>query len=336
MRRPVKKITIMIIPDNFKATRQVQVPALLLKLLTGFSIAFFGFLGFFTLDYLELRASRLAFQNTNTENEVIKGEARLLEQNLDEVKQAIRRVRDYSVKLAELTTYKVKSVAKKTGIGPLTQEEYQSSQNIEVLKEPTNYLPSGLNTEKLVFRPVFETLDSLGRTANQNALDLQHLLSNLSQQKSLLASVPSVRPVDGWITSGFGKRISPFTGTKTTHLGIDIASPVGTPIFAPADGVVIFSGAKAGFGNFIMVAHGYGVVTRYGHNHQNMVQPGQRIARGEQIGTVGMSGRTTGPHLHYEIVVNGKYENPAKFILDITEFEDIDVEIDEQDDLTVH
>lgn len=334
----MKKITIMIIPDGLKTTRQIQVPALLIKMLTGFSIAFFGFLGFFTLDYIELRASRHAYQYTSTENEVIKGEARLLERNLDEVKQAIRRVRDYSVKLAELTTYKVANVAKKTGIGPLTPEEYQS-QNVEIITEPTNYLPSGLNTEKLVFRPVFETLDSLGRTANQHALDLQHLLSNLSQQKSLLASIPSVRPVDGWVTSGFGARISPFTGMRTTHLGIDIASPVGTPIYAPADGVVIFSGAKAGFGNFIMVAHGYGVVTRYGHNHQNMVQPGQRVARGEQLGTVGMSGRTTGPHVHYEIVVNGKYENPAKFILDITEFEDVDLEITEgvnDEEMNVH
>lgn len=326
----------MIIPDGIKTTRQFRLPAVFLKLLTGLSIVFFGMFGYFVLDYAQLRDQRHSFQNTTTENEVIKGEARLLEQNLDEVKQAIRRVRDYSIKLAEITTYKVKNVSKKTGIGPLTPEEYQSSQNADVSREPTNYLPSGLNTDKLVFRPVFETLDTLGKTANQHALDLQHLLSNLSQQKSLLASIPTVRPVDGWVTSGFGKRISPFTGTKSTHLGLDIASPVGTPIFAPADGVVIFSGAKAGFGNFIMIAHGYGVVTRYGHNHQNLVQLGQRVARGEQIGTVGMTGRSTGPHVHYEIVVNGKYENPAKFILDIADFEDSAVDIDDQDDLTVH
>ena len=88
---------------------------------------------------------------------------------------------------------------------------------------------------------------------------------------------------------------------------------------APADGVVIFTGAKAGFGNFIMIAHGYGVVTRYGHNHQNLVQPGQKVGRGEQIGTVGETGRATGPHLHYEVVINGKLENPQKFILDMAD-----------------
>jgi len=103
------------------------------------------------------------------------------------------------------------------------------------------------------------------------------------------------------------------------HFGIDVASPVGTPICAPADGVVIFTGAKEGFGNFIMIAHGYGIVSRYGHNAQNLVQPGQSIKRGEQIATVGMSGRTTGPHLHYEVIVDGRPANPKKFILDMAE-----------------
>src|SRR6185312_3091128 len=159
--------------------------------------------------------------------------------------------------------------------------------------------------------------------ANDHALELQRLLSTLSQQKSLLSSIPSVAPVDGWITSGYGIRVSPFTGERTMHSGLDIAAPVGTPILAPADGVVIFTGAKAGYGNFIMIAHGYGVVTRYGHNHQNMVQPGQKIARGEQIATVGDSGRTTGPHVHYEIVVNGKTNDPKKFILDMNDFDKV-------------
>ena len=238
-------------------------------------------------------------------------------QNLEEVKVSLRRVQDYTSKLGELTTVKVQTFRKKTGIGPLSPEEFGAAQRTEAAVQPEGYVPIGLNMDKLVFRRVFDRLSGIGQEANNDALELQHLLSTLSKQKNLLASIPSIAPVDGWVTSGVGVRVSPFTGERTDHAGIDIAAPVGTAIMAPADGVVIFSGAKAGFGNFIMVAHGYGVVTRYGHNHQNMVQPGQKVARGEQIATVGDSGRATGPHVHYEVVINGKLENPQKFILNL-------------------
>ncbi|MEZ4744132.1 MAG: M23 family metallopeptidase [Bdellovibrionota bacterium] len=164
--------------------------------------------------------------------------------------------------------------------------------------------------DSLIFRPVLTRLSQVGDESNRQALELKKLLSTLGQKKSLLSSIPSANPVNGWITSKFGKRISPFTGKSTMHRGLDVASNIGTAILAPANGVVIFSGRKAGFGNFIMIAHGYGIVTRYGHNAQNMVQVGQKIKRGEQIGTVGMSGRTTGPHLHYEIWVNGRPVDP--------------------------
>ena len=233
----------------------------------------------------------------------------------------LKQVESYTAKLDELTRLKVQKVSKKTGIGPLTPEEYRSVQNQEQLgQRDDSYLPLGLNLDQLSFKPVFNRLAAIGRNANDHAIKLQHLLSTLSQQKSLLNSVPALSPVKGWITSGYGKRVSPFTGKIAMHSGVDVAAPVGTPILAPADGVVIFSGAKVGYGNFIMIAHGYGIVSRYGHNHQNMVQPGQKVSRGDQIATVGMTGRTTGPHLHYEVVVDGQTENPRKFILDRQEF----------------
>lgn len=315
-----KKLTIVIIPDGVNATRQMTVPQSLAKvaLVAGLFVA--GISGFFLLDYMQLRSLRHTFQNVSAENEGLKGEARVLMQNLEEVKRSLRRVQDYTSKLSDLTTVKVQRVSKQTGIGPLTKEEFKTASMPGTPTPSTDYVPIGINMDNLTFRPVFDRLASLGQEANGHAFDLQHLLSTLSQQKSLLSSIPSISPVDGWITSGYGHRISPFTGQRTSHMGIDIAAPTGTPILAPADGVVIFTGAKDGFGNFIMIAHGYGVVSRYGHNHQNMVQPGQRVSRGEQIGTVGMSGRTTGPHLHYEIVVNGNTENPERFILDMDEF----------------
>lgn len=316
-----KKLTIVIIPDGVNATRQVSVPQALAKIAMFVGLFAAGLSGFFLLDYIQLRSLRHNYQNVSAENEGLKGEARVLMQNLEEVKRSLRRVQDYTSKLSELTTIKVQRVSKQTGIGPLSKEEYKTATQSETpAPSPTDYVPVGVNLDNLTFRPVFDRLASIGQEANGHAFELQHLLSTLSRHKSLLSSIPSISPVDGWITSGYGHRVSPFTGQRTSHMGIDIAAPTGTPILAPADGVVIFTGAKDGFGNFIMVAHGYGVVSRYGHNHQNMVQPGQRVSRGEQIGTVGMSGRTTGPHLHYEILVNGNTENPERFILDMDEF----------------
>jgi murein DD-endopeptidase MepM/ murein hydrolase activator NlpD len=279
------------------------------SLLAGSSL-----LGFLTFDYLSLRNARQTLSQTQSENQGLKGEARVLSRNLEDVRNSLQRVRDYTAKLGELTQAKVQVLKKETGIGPLTDEEHKIQQRVAAGTQ--SFIPAGLNLDKLVFRPLFGQMRTLEDEANQQALALQQLLSTLSQQKTLLASIPSITPVNGWITSGFGHRVSPFTGEKSMHRGLDIAAPVGTPITAPASGVVIFSGTKDGFGNFIMIAHGYGIVTAYGHNHQNMVTVGQQITRGDAIATVGMSGRTTGPHLHYEIIVDGNPDNPKKFILD--------------------
>jgi murein DD-endopeptidase MepM/ murein hydrolase activator NlpD len=314
----MKKLTIVIIPEGTSHTRQVTIPRTWLASVAGLFMlgAFCG--GYWIFDYVELKSLKNSYVRLTAENASLKGEARILMSNLDEVKKSLERVKDYSEKLTELTSLKVKQVTNTTGIGPLTEEEVISAKK-DAEGAFSSHLPMGLSIDKLTFRPVFSRMMEVGDRAESQAFELGRLLSTLSQQKSLLSSVPATRPAKGWIASGYGKRVSPFTGRKTMHLGIDFAAPIGTPIFAPADGVVIFSGKKSGFGNFIMIAHGYGIVTRYGHNAQNMVQPGQRLKRGDQIATVGNTGRTTGPHLHYEVMVNGQTVNPKKFILDFAE-----------------
>jgi len=317
----LSRVTIVVIPEGARSTRQLTVPRWIFKTAIFSSFATAGFLGFFVFDYLELRQIRSSYHSVTSENEGLKGEARILVSNLEEVKRSLRRVQDYASKLGEITNLKVESVGKKTGIGPLNEAEAVTAS----LKPEPNvqtsgaYVPLGINMDKLAFRTVFDHLSSIGDVANRNAIELQQLLSTMGQHQNILSSIPSVNPVNGWITSGFGKRVSPFTGEVGMHKGIDVAAPIGTPILAPADGVVIFTGAKEGFGNFIMIAHGYGVVSAYGHNAQNLVQLGQTIRRGEQVGTVGMSGRTTGPHLHYEVWVNGRVVNPQRFILNLDE-----------------
>ena len=135
-------------------------------------------------------------------------------------------------------------------------------------------------------------------------------------QKLLLSSTPSIWPVRGYLSATFGKRLDPFTGRPDFHPGIDISTPTGTKIVAPADGIVLSTALSGGYGNAIIVDHGYGVVSRYGHLDSYNVRPGQKVHRGDVIGFVGSTGRSTGPHLHYEVWVREQAQNPIHFILD--------------------
>jgi len=129
-----------------------------------------------------------------------------------------------------------------------------------------------------------------------------------------MAEAPNLWPVEGRITAGFGEREDPFNGEGAFHRGIDISTSFGTPVRAPADGVVTFAGEENGYGRLIQVEHAQGISTRYGHLSAFAVTEGQRVTRGQVIGYVGMSGRSTGPHLHYEVWVHNSPVNPYKFL----------------------
>jgi murein DD-endopeptidase MepM/ murein hydrolase activator NlpD len=135
-------------------------------------------------------------------------------------------------------------------------------------------------------------------------------------QSVLLSSTPSIWPVRGYLSASFGNRIDPFTGQKDFHSGIDVSTPTGAHIKAPAEGVVISAAPQGGYGLSLVIDHGYGVVTRYGHMEGFAVRPGQRVRRGDLLGYVGNTGRSTGPHLHYEVWVREQAQNPIHFILD--------------------
>lgn len=139
----------------------------------------------------------------------------------------------------------------------------------------------------------------------------QHLLN----KESFLRSTPTLLPALGHISSGYGPRMSPYAQRIKMHEGIDIGAPVGTTIVSPADGVITFSGAKPGFGNFVQIDHGYGVETIFGHASTLNVKKGQKIVRGDRIATVGNTGYSTGPHVHYEVRVNGTPVDPLYYML---------------------
>jgi murein DD-endopeptidase MepM/ murein hydrolase activator NlpD len=127
-------------------------------------------------------------------------------------------------------------------------------------------------------------------------------------------SAPNLWPVEGQVTGSFGERIDPFNGEGAFHSGVDISSPYGTPVIAPADGVVTFTDNLGGYGRAIMIDHGNGISTRYGHLSGFAVTAGQAVHRGDVIGYVGASGRSTGPHLHYEVRINDTPVNPYKYL----------------------
>jgi murein DD-endopeptidase MepM/ murein hydrolase activator NlpD len=158
-----------------------------------------------------------------------------------------------------------------------------------------------------------EGMDTAVSALTEKSAQLQ---SFFQDQRQMLASTPSIWPVRGYLSEGFGNRKDPFTGMPDFHPGIDISTPRGTKVVAPADGVVVFTGKKGGYGNAIVIDHGYGIVTRYAHLDGFNVRPGQRVRRGDVIGFVGNTGRSTAPHLHYEVWVNDQTRNPVQFIID--------------------
>jgi murein DD-endopeptidase MepM/ murein hydrolase activator NlpD len=128
------------------------------------------------------------------------------------------------------------------------------------------------------------------------------------------STVPSIWPVRGQISAGFGQRMDPFSGEGAFHAGVDISVPFGTRVEAPADGIVLEAGPESGYGNEILIDHGYGLTTKYGHLSKIFVVVGQVLTRGQVIGAVGMTGKTTGPHLHYEVHVKDTPVNPTKYL----------------------
>jgi murein DD-endopeptidase MepM/ murein hydrolase activator NlpD len=138
--------------------------------------------------------------------------------------------------------------------------------------------------------------------------------SGVEQRQALASATPSIWPVTGWLSSSYGGRRDPFTGGDDFHPGLDISSPQGEPVLAPADGVVSAAGPSGNYGNLIVLDHGFGIVTKYGHLSRFAVMNGQRVSRGDRIGYVGTTGRSTNPHLHYEIWMNGQLTNPLRLL----------------------
>jgi murein DD-endopeptidase MepM/ murein hydrolase activator NlpD len=165
------------------------------------------------------------------------------------------------------------------------------------------------------FGDVLSMLDRLDAEITDRQQKLS-VLETLLMSRSLSERVmPSGKPTeDGWLSSIYGKRSDPFTGKQEFHRGLDFAGKKGSEVVAVGDGVVVWSGKRSGYGNLVEINHGNGYVTRYGHNEKNLVKVGETVKKGQQIALMGSTGRSTGPHVHFEVLHDGKTVNPSRFI----------------------
>nr|HID58529.1 M23 family peptidase [Desulfobacterales bacterium] len=297
------KLTLLILPEDSKKFSQLRVSNILI-----FSLASFVFLSSLALcailyDYYKLKRAMPNIQALNDEILNQRVQIQAFSKRINTLKSQISLLRDFEKKIRILTNLDQSHNQEAVfGVGGSALGDLRARFSVN---EKQDYL----------MRKMHEEMDQLYASVTIQEKSFRELYKYLEKQESILRATPSISPTVGWVSSGFGYRISPFTGLKEFHRGLDIAARPGTPVIAPADGIVSFCGNKGTYGKFMIIDHGYGIVTRYGHLKKFLVKPGWRVKRGDKIALVGNSGLSTGPHLHYEVLVDGIPVNPKKYIL---------------------
>ncbi|MBN1255020.1 MAG: peptidoglycan DD-metalloendopeptidase family protein [Deltaproteobacteria bacterium] len=273
---------------------KIKLPERITKILFPVVIAIIISFPFITTSYISksLRLINIAKESKEQTTYIA-----ALNKKVEEFQQHIQRLKEFDVKLRIIANLENASETESfLGVGGVTPRESWQEPETDLQK---------LRAE----------LDRLCTEAEFREKSFQELHSFLEGKKRELACTPAIWPVRGWLTSGFGYRIDPFTGLRQFHEGLDIANRLGTPIVASADGIVSRCSNNFGFGLTVEINHGYGLLTRYAHLSKAYVRVGQRVKRGDRIAAMGNSGRATGPHLHYEVRLNNVPINPRNYIL---------------------
>jgi len=214
----------------------------------------------------------------------------------------VKVLRDYNRHLSRLSNISIDGVEGMSGMGG-GGEDYHEQEATAAL------------AEKMLNGEIGEHIKRLGIDISIEQEVAQELLAGIERQRVIASHTPCICPIQGWMTSTYGWRDSPFTGEREFHNGIDIASLENTPVLAPADGTVTAYYNSESYGNVMVINHGYGIKTRYCHLKKPEVKIGGKVIKGKKIAYVGNSGQSTGSHLHYEIIVNGSHVNPQRYML---------------------
>lgn len=287
------------------------------------------------VDYFGLMVEAIENKKLEAENAQLRKQFQMVEGKLSALENSLERVKTFTNKLKLITNIDTEDrVTKLTmGVKPApgqAVEEYEpmnqrlSNENlaqqdqdfprIEDLNEVRGEVSQ--QTSEQDYSTLVIRIDKAVRETQLKEQSVIELWESLSERQSLLNATPNIKPARGWLTSRFGYRLNPFTNKMQMHAGLDIAAAPGSPVYAPADGVVIFASYDETYGKLVSIDHGYGVTTRFAHNSQIYVHVGQKVSKYDVIASVGNTGRSTGPHLHYEVRISGTPVDPINFILD--------------------
>ncbi|HOI74882.1 MAG TPA: M23 family metallopeptidase [Syntrophales bacterium] len=294
--------TLLIIPRKDGPVHTFGIPGSLLKRLAAVLAVVILASLYFAYDYISVRRdaaelARLRAVTGNQEKQIVELAGRLerYSARMNELSEFDRKIRI----AANIEGSRDKQVI--LGIGGAVPEE--------------GPVPSRLDGDRqAILTQVVQGVDRLEQEAAAREKSFVQILHFLNRQRSVVAATPSLWPVRGLVTSEFGTRSSPFGGGREYHEGIDVATQHGTPVRAPADGVVLEASMQSGYGNVVKLDHGRGLSTLYGHLSRIAVRKGTIVRRGEVIGYVGNTGRSTGSHLHYSVYFSGVAVNPRNYL----------------------
>lgn len=299
-----RKISLFVVPGPSRKIRQYNCPRCIPFLAILFLICVFAAGCWIVQDYLVIKSKMPIMAALEAENVLIRGRFVRMAKRIDAFRTEMSELRAFDEKLKGMVDFEVGEAGSKFhGIGGSVPDLLDPGQTVKAIDND-------------FIRRMHQSLDDLYDAAEFSRQNKVTLNQFLDEQKRRLASTPSIWPTRGWLSSRFGQRVSPFTGKKEFHEGIDISTRMSTPIVVTADGRVAFSGWERGYGRVIRIDHGHGFETKYAHLKKSLVKKGQPVKRGENIGLVGNSGRTTGSHLHYEVHCNGQPVNPLRYILE--------------------
>src|SRR6476659_1795623 len=281
--------TIIFVPHARAKFRKLKVSHRLLISLVSLVTSSLCLSTFFSVQYFTSLSQTHELTKLRRENKDLQSANEQFSKSVESLRTQLRTVEDRTRKLAIIAGISTLDETSQGGVGGIRQNDDGN--------------------------PYRDDVDKMSFRSHRVERDLSVLEQKFVAQAQLLSSTPSIAPVRGILTDGFGGRSDPFTGEQGTHNAVDISSTVGQAVRAPADGIVVKAEWANGYGNVIYPSHGYGFSTRYGHLSGYAAKPGQHVKRGDIIGYVGSTGRSTGPHLHYDVRLNNNPVNPLEYIL---------------------